>query len=272
MRMARLDVVYFRFRKKTPGGSANLSLRGHQRQEVEFPPQTWQFKRAMKFTYYGHACFGMETGGANLLFDPFISPNELAAGIDIASIPADAILVSHGHADHLADAAAIAKRTAAPIISNWEIVDWFGRQGIENGHPMNHGGSWQFPFGRVKYTNAIHSSGLPDGSYGGNPGGFVVKTPDTTFYYSGDTALTLDMKLIAEEFDLAFAILPVGDNFTMGPADALRAANFLGVDRVVGVHFDTFPYIRIDHEKSRDLFAAGGKTLLLPKIGETLDL
>lgn len=226
----------------------------------------------MKFTYYGHACFGIETGGKHLLFDPFISPNELAKEIDLSAIPADAILVSHGHVDHLADAAAIARRTGAPIISNWEIIEWFGKQGLENGHPMNHGGAWQFPFGRVKYTTAIHSSGLPDGSYGGNPGGFVVETGEGTFYYSGDTALTLDMQLIGEEFSLAFAVLPVGDNFTMGPKDAARAAKLLQVEKVVGVHFDTFPYIKIDHDKARAFFTAEGQTLLLPKIGETVAL
>ena len=226
----------------------------------------------MNLTYYGHACFGIETGGHHLLFDPFISPNELAKDIDIHSIPADAILVSHGHVDHLADAATIAQRTGAPIISNWEIIDWFGTQGLQNGHPMNHGGAWSFPFGRVKYTNAVHSSGLPDGTYGGNPGGFVVETAEAAFYYSGDTALTLDMQLLGEEFDLSFAVLPVGDNFTMGAKDAARAAKLLGVEIVVGVHFDTFPYIKIDHEKARAAFQAEGKTLLLPKIGETLAL
>lgn len=226
----------------------------------------------MKFTYYGHACFGLETGGHHLLFDPFISPNELARDINISAIAADAILVSHGHVDHLADAAAIAQRTGAPIISNWEIVDWFGKQGLQNGHPMNHGGAWTFPFGRVKYTTAIHSSGLPDGSYGGNPGGFVVDAAEGAFYYSGDTALTLDMQLLAEDFAFRFAVLPVGDNFTMGPKDALRAAQLLGVDKVVGVHFDTFPYIRIDHTEAQDLFASAGKTLVLPKIGESFTL
>lgn len=226
----------------------------------------------MNFTYYGHACFGVESGGHHLLFDPFITPNELASAIKVDEIPADAILLSHGHVDHVADAAAIAKRTGAPIISNWEIVAWFGSQGIQNGHPMNHGGSWNFPFGRVKYTTAVHSSGLPDGTYGGNPGGFVVQMKGATFYYSGDTALTLDMKLIGEEFQLDFAVLPVGDNFTMGAADAVRAADFLGVDRVVGVHFDTFPYIKINHEDAVSCFAAAGKKLILPAIGETLNL
>jgi len=226
----------------------------------------------MNLTYYGHACFAVETMGKTLLFDPFITPNELASGIDVQALRPDVILISHGHVDHLADAQALAETTGAPIISNWEIIDWFGKKGIENGHPMNHGGSWQFPFGTVKYTIAHHSSGLPDGSYGGNPGGFVVQNPEGAFYYSGDTALTLDMKLIGEEFALSFAVLPVGDNFTMGPGDAARAAEFVQVERVVGVHYDTFPYIKIDHSEARAAFAARKKTLLLPGIGETIEL
>jgi L-ascorbate metabolism protein UlaG (beta-lactamase superfamily) len=231
-----------------------------------------QSELAMKFTYYGHACFSVQTGHQHLLFDPFITPNELASGIDPQQIPADAILISHGHADHLADAESIASRTGAPIVSNWEIVDWFGKKGFQNGHPMNHGGAWKFPFGRVKYTPAIHSSGLPDGSYGGNPGGFVVSSPESTFYYSGDTALTRDMELLGEEFALDFAVLPIGDNFTMGAADAARAALMLKVQRVIGVHYDTFPYIKIDREKARGFFEDAGVTLLLPGIGETIDV
>ncbi|MEM6265593.1 MAG: metal-dependent hydrolase, partial [Bacteroidota bacterium] len=152
----------------------------------------------MKVTYYGHACFGIELAGKHLLFDPFITPNEKAAHIDINEIPADYILVSHGHEDHVADVAAIANRTGATIVSSYEVVSWFGKQGLEKVHPMNHGGAWQFDFGKVKYVNAIHSSTLPDGSPGGNPGGFVIESSDKNFYYSGDTALTYDMKLLGE--------------------------------------------------------------------------
>jgi L-ascorbate metabolism protein UlaG (beta-lactamase superfamily) len=226
----------------------------------------------MKLTYYGHACFGVEVDGVHLLFDPFITPNELARDIDVNKIPADYILISHGHQDHLADAMTIAQRTGATLVSNWEIVAWFGQQGWQNSHPMNQGGSKVFPFGRVKYVNAIHSSGLPDGTYGGNPGGFVVETAGGSFYFAGDTALTYDMKLIGDEFALQFAVLPVGDNFTMGASDAVRAAGFVGVQKVVGVHYDTFPYIVIDKEKAAAVFAAEHRTLLLPAIGETIEV
>lgn len=226
----------------------------------------------MLLTYFGHSCFSVETDEAKLLFDPFITPNPLADHIDVDAIEADAIFVSHGHEDHLADTAIIAGRTGAPIISNWEIVSWFGKQGFENGHPMNHGGAWSFPFGKVKYTNAIHSSGLPDGSYGGNPGGFVVESKQGTFYYSGDTALTKDMELLGKAYTFDFVVLPIGDNFTMGATDAAQAAKMLRAKKVIGVHFDTFPYIKIDHEATRSIFAAAGVDFVLPKIGEQIAL
>lgn len=225
----------------------------------------------MKLTYFGHSCFSVEIAGKKLLFDPFIRANELAKSVDVDAIEADYILVSHGHFDHVDDAAAIAKRTGAKLISNFEIVQWFGNQGVTNGHPMNHGGGYDFDFGRVKYVSAIHSSVLPDGTYGGNPGGFVVDTPDGAFYYSGDTALTLDMELTGEEFDLRFAVLPVGDNFTMGAADAAKAAGFVGVTEVVGVHYDTFPPIRIDHDAARTVFEKAGLQLHLLDIGASRD-
>lgn len=123
----------------------------------------------MKITYYGHSCFSVEVSGKTILFDPFITPNSLAADIDINTIAADYILISHGHEDHIADAVSIAKRTGAVVVSNWEIVQWLGKQGVTNTHPMNIGGHWFFDFGKVKCVNAVHSSSLPDGSYGGNP-------------------------------------------------------------------------------------------------------
>lgn len=226
----------------------------------------------MKFTYYGHSCFAVETAGATLLFDPFITPNELAKAIDVDAIPADFILLSHGHFDHVTDAVRIARRTGAPVIANFEVATWIGRQGVENAQPMNPGGGRAFPFGRVKMVNAIHSSSLPDGSYGGQPIGFVVEAKEANFYYSGDTALTYDMKLIAEELPVSFAILPVGDGFTMGATDAVRAAEFVGTDTVVGVHFDTWPPIAIDHDAAKATFRNAGKTLHLLKIGETIEI
>ena len=226
----------------------------------------------MKLTYFGHSCFLVEGGGARLLFDPFITPNPMAKEVDIKIISADAIFVSHGHIDHVADAVDLARQTGAPVICNWEISEWLGKQGVTDVVPMNHGGSKRMPFGRAKMTSAIHSSTMPDGSAGGNPAGFVVETSEGAFYYSGDTALTTDMKLIADEFSIRFAVLPIGDNFTMGAPDAVRAAEFVGTKTVVGVHYDTFPPIKIDKNEALDVFSKAGLLLLLPRIGETIDI
>lgn len=225
----------------------------------------------MKVTYYGHSCFAVQVNHRTLLFDPFITPNELAKAVDVNQVEADYILISHGHQDHLADAVAIAKRTGATLISNFEVTVWFGKQGIEKAHPLNHGGGHRFEFGRVKFVNAIHSSGLPDGSYGGNPGGFVVESTEGNFYYSGDTALTLDMKLIGESTHLLFAALCIGDNFTMDVADALKAAEFVRCNEVLGVHYDTFPPIKIDHTGAKEKFEAAEKRLHLLRPGESHD-
>lgn len=224
----------------------------------------------MKFTYYGHACVGVEFGGKHLLFDPFISPNELAKDINIDDIPADYILLSHGHQDHVADVETIAQRTGATVISNFEIVSWFGAKNI-TGHPMNHGGKWTFDFGIVMYVNAIHSSVLPDGTYGGNPGGFVVWNAEGAFYFAGDTALTMDMKLIPMLCPpLDVAILPIGDNFTMDYKQALLAADFVECKMVIACHFDTFGYIKINHDEVQKAFEDDGKSLILPQIGEQI--
>ena len=227
----------------------------------------------MKLTYYGHACFSVFVGGKTLLFDPFIKYNELAKNVDINSIAADYILLSHGHQDHVADALEIAQRTGATIVSNFEVGEWFQSKGAKNVHPMNHGGKWKFDFGTVKMVAAVHSSGMPDGSYGGTPAGFVIETAEGSFYYAGDTALTMDMQLIPMTCGkLKFTVLPIGDNFTMGVDDAIIASDFVQCNSVVGVHYDTFGFIKINHEEAIKKFKNKGKELLLLSIGQTIEL
>jgi L-ascorbate metabolism protein UlaG (beta-lactamase superfamily) len=226
----------------------------------------------MKITYYGHSCFTLEVAGKTILFDPFISPNELAKGIDIKSIKADFILISHGHEDHIADAVAIALNTGAVVISNWEIIAWLGKHGVKNVHPMNIGGHWFFDFGKVKCVNAVHSSSLPDGSYGGNPMGFLLETIDGNVYYAGDTALSMDMKLIGDYKQIDIAFLPIGNNFTMGIDNAIIAADFIKCDKIIGMHYDTFGYIKIDQSEAIEKFSATGKELVLMPIGNTIKL
>lgn len=225
----------------------------------------------MKITYYGHSCYGVEIKGKNLLFDPFISPNPLAKNIDVSTIPADYILISHGHEDHIADALSIARRTGATVISNAEIVHWLGKQGIDKNRPMNIGGKIRLDFGNVKCVNAIHSSGLPDGTYGGNPMGFVIESSEGNFYYAGDTALTYDMKLIGEYRNVDFAFLPIGDNFTMGIDNAIICCEFINCDDIIGMHYDTFGYIKIDQQEAIRKFDWAGRKLTLMSIGDTID-
>jgi L-ascorbate metabolism protein UlaG (beta-lactamase superfamily) len=226
----------------------------------------------VQFTYYGHSCFSVSVSGKKLLFDPFITGNELAKGIDINGIEADYILLSHGHSDHVADTEAIAKRTGATIIAAYEVAMWFAAKGIEKYQPMNTGGKWNFDFGTVKCVNAVHSSTLPDGSNGGNPMGFIIMNDEMNFYYAGDTALTLDMQLIPMFANIEFAILPIGDNFTMGTADAVQAAKMVQTKMVIGVHYDTFDFIKIDHQKAVELFKRNELELKLPAIGETIEI
>lgn len=224
----------------------------------------------MNITYYGHSCFGVEINGKHLLFDPFISPNELAKNIHVNTVKADYILISHGHEDHIADAVSIAKRTGAKVICTFEIYVWLNKQGVENVHPMNTGGKVKLDFGNVKCVNAVHSSSLPDGSYGGNPMGFVVESTEGNFYYAGDTALTYDMKLIGDYRSINFAFLPIGDNFTMGVDNAIIACDFIKCNDIVGMHYDTFGYIKIDHAEAQHKFSRSGKKLTLMNIGETI--
>ncbi|WP_378187773.1 metal-dependent hydrolase [Aquimarina sp. W85] len=224
----------------------------------------------MKITFYGQNSLLLEIDDCRVLVDPFISGNPLSKDkIDIDTIKADYILLTHAHEDHILDAEAIAKNNDAVIVSNYEIAMHYQQKGIEV-HPMNHGGAWEFEFGKVKYVNALHTSSFPDGSYGGQPGGFVIQGEHKSIYIAGDTALTMDMKLIPLFTKLDLAILPIGDNFTMGIDDAILASDFVACDKVLGVHYDTFGYIEINHEEAKRKFFENNKDLMLLDIGESI--
>jgi L-ascorbate metabolism protein UlaG (beta-lactamase superfamily) len=224
----------------------------------------------VELKYFGHSCFGVKIEKYHLLFDPFITGNPLASSIDAKAINADFILVSHAHNDHLADALMIGKQSNSVVISNFEVQRWFEAKGLKAGHGLNHGGKMKLDFGTVRYVNAIHSSQFSDGAYGGNPGGFVIESREGNFYFAGDTALTMDMKLIPLFCNLKFALLPLGGYFTMDFNDAALAADFLECSKVIGMHFDTFPPIKIDHDEAIRAFKARGKELVLMNIGDTL--
>lgn len=198
----------------------------------------------IRVRWLSHACLSIDTGDAKLLVDPFLSGNPLAP-VGAEDVPADYILVSHGHGDHVGDTVAIARRTGATVISNFEIHNWFMGQGVEKTHPQHIGGGFDYPWGRVKLTIAHHGSALPDGSYGGNPCGFLFYIQGKKIYHACDTGLFYDMKLIGEE-GIDLAVLPIGDNFTMGPEDALRAVGLIAPKRALPIHYNTFDIIQQD--------------------------
>jgi len=244
---------------------------GNQLNSSAFPIIFAQITRKMKIKFLGHSSFHIDFGGTNLIIDPFITGGPYSKQIDISKLKADYILISHGHADHNADAEAIAKNTGAKIISNYEIVSWFEKKGLK-GHGMNHGGKHEFDFGTVKYVVATHSSNMPDGSYGGNPGGFVVWNENNCFYFAGDTGLTMDMKLIPLMCPkLDYAILPIGDNYTMGYEEAVVAAQFVETKNVIPCHYDTMPLIKVDHKMVSQAFKKSGLNLRFLKVNETLE-
>lgn len=199
---------------------------------------------SVKLTWYGHATLGLETGGYKILIDPFFSGNP-AASVSADTVDADFILVTHGHGDHVGDTVEISRRTGALAISNYEIAHWLSDKGAKT-HAQHLGGGYHHPFGYLKLTLALHGSALPDGTYGGNPVGFLIKTNDNqTIYIAGDTGLFGDMRLIGEE-GVDLAVLPIGDNYTMGPEDALRAVKMLQTRHVIPVHFNTWDLIQQD--------------------------
>ena len=225
----------------------------------------------MKITSYGHACFGIEVNGVYIIVDPFITGNPKASNINIDTIKADYILVTHAHQDHILDVKELALKTGALLISNYEIVMHFGEKGLK-GHPVNHGGTFRTEHFSAKYVNAIHTSSFPDGTYGGEPGGFVITSGDKSLYIAGDTALTIDMKLIPMTTHLTAAILPIGDNFTMGVDDAIIASDFVECNKIIGCHYNTFPPIEIDTEEATQQFTKSGKDLILLEIGDHISL
>jgi len=225
----------------------------------------------MKYTYYGQSCFLIEADGKKFLFDPFIKSNPLAKDVDITAIEADYILVSHGHSDHVADLVELANQTNAEVIAMVEVAKWIKEQGVEKVTDINFG-TQELSFGKLRTVWAVHSSSNPDGSYGGNPAGFVLELGGKQIYFAGDTALTAEMKLLAELYNLDYAILPIGGHYTMDVDDAIIAAKYVDCNQVIGVHYNTFPPISIDTDDAKAKFQRENKTLWLPEIGATIDL
>lgn len=225
-----------------------------------------------EFLWYGHATIGLTTAGYKILVDPFFTGNA-ATKTSPDSVNPDFILVTHGHQDHLGDTLSIAKRTGATVISTAELVRWLERQGLKKTHAQHIGGGFHYPFGYLKLTQAIHGSQLPDGSNGGNPIGFLLTTTDgKKIYLAGDTGLFGDMSLIGEE-GLDLAAIPIGDNFTMGPADALRAVKLLKPRHVIPIHYNTFNLIQQDAEAWRtEVEKATSAKVHVLKPGETFVL
>ena len=223
----------------------------------------------LTYTFHGHACFSLAGDGATLLFDPFLTDNPVAQ-VKADEIAADYILISHGHFDHMPDAVAIAQRTGATVIGVFEIASWMNNHGAASVHGMQPGGSFKFPFGRVKETIAHHGSMLPDGSYGGVAVGFIVDLGGKRVYYTGDTALFMDMQLYGEE-RIDVLILPIGDNYTMGPEDALRCIRFVKPKLVIPLHYNTWPPIAQDAAGFAQMVKAHtGARCLVPEIEQAV--
>jgi L-ascorbate metabolism protein UlaG (beta-lactamase superfamily) len=224
----------------------------------------------VKITYHGHDCFSIDTDAAHLLIDPFLTGNS-QADVSPEDVQADYVLVSHAHGDHLGDTVPIAKRTGATVISNFEIANYMSEQGIQ-AHPMHIGGAFRFPFGKVKLTIAHHGSSFPDGRYGGNPCGFLLWLEGKVLYFAGDTALTYDMTLLATE-NVDLAMIPIGDNFTMGPEDAAKAVQFVQPKCVILMHYNTFGVITQDEQAvANDIENSTGVRTVILAPGKSMTL
>ncbi len=217
---------------------------------------------AIEYIYHGHMNSELRSSQYTVLIDPFFTNNPQAK-IGPEDVNPDFILVSHGHGDHVGDTLAIAERTGALVIANFEVANWLSSQGAKNVHAMHIGGAYEFPFGRVKLTIAHHGSALPDGSYGGNPAGFLITMEGKKIYYAGDTALTYDMIWLRDE-NVDLAVLPIGDNFTMGPEDAVEAIKLIKPKMVVPAHYNTWPVIAQDPNRFKAMVEAETDTKCMP--------
>ena len=223
----------------------------------------------LKLTYFGHSCFLIEGNKGRVVIDPFFKGNPHVR-VNPNEIMCQAVLATHGHSDHLGDAVDISKKNHAPVIGTYELVQFCLKQGA-SGHAMNIGGSFRFDWGEVSLTPALHSSGCPDGIYGGSPCGFVIKMDNRTVYHAGDTALTMEMKLIAEMHNIDVALLPIGDNYTMGPADAAKSVEFLKPKLAIPMHYNTFPEIQQDPADFEDKVGDLARVKIMG-FGETYEL
>lgn len=226
----------------------------------------------MKLTFFGHAAFQIETGSTTILVDPFITGNRLAESVTSAdALDPDVILLTHAHGDHWGDTPSIAKRTGALVISNHEIGQYLtGRHGHDNVFTMNSGGAAEFDWGRVRQTYARHSSSFPDGTYGGNPNGYLLHLDGACIYAAGDTCPFAEMEWIGQDNDISVALLPVGSVFTMCPETSLRAIRMLDPAVTVPIHYDTFPAIEVDIEAWADSVRAAGFTPKVLKPGDSM--
>lgn len=227
----------------------------------------------MKATYYGQSCVAFDFNGTAVLLDPFIRYNPLATAVKISDLQPEYIFLSHGHEDHVADMATIQQQGNATVAAVVETAAWVRKQGVpdEKVIEFNLGGTLSLPFGTVKMVYAAHTNSTPDGQYGGAAVGFIFSIGEKKIYFAGDTALTMEMHLLAD-LDLDYAFLPIGGHYTMDVADAIKAAQIINCKQIIGVHYNTFPPISIDTEAAKVAFQAAGLTLLLPAIGESLAL
>lgn len=227
----------------------------------------------IKSRYLGHSCVEFDFNGTTVLLDPFIRYNELAKNIRVEELKPDYIFLSHGHEDHVADMVEIQKNSGAQVAAIVETAAWVRKQGVSEDKVLefNFGGTLSLPFGKVKMVFALHTNSTPDGNYGGNSVGFLFQIEGKNIYFAGDTGLSVEMQLL-KPYNIQAAFLPIGGHYTMDVEDAVRAAEMIGVRKVIGIHFDTFPPIRIDKEEAVNTFSEAGLELHLLNVGDSLDL